>query len=75
MVSARATAYGRCPCGGSYELRPVEVRMQVDSEMVVLTDVPQGACPQCGGRVYKADILEALEVIRCRGAEPHSGAP
>lgn len=75
VVSALGMTYGRCPCTGWYESRSVEVRMQVDSQEVVLTDVPQGACPRCGGRVYKADILEILEVIRCGEAGRHSGAP
>jgi hypothetical protein len=75
VVSDRATTYGRCPCGGSYEPRSVEVRMQVDGEPVVLTNVSQGACPRRDGRVYKADILETLEVIRGGGAGRHSGAP
>jgi YgiT-type zinc finger domain-containing protein len=53
--------YGRCPCGGTYESRMVEVRMTVGSEKVVLSGVPQGACPRCGSRVYKAGVLEQLE--------------
>jgi YgiT-type zinc finger domain-containing protein len=53
--------FGRCPCGGVYEPRMVEVRMTVGSDKVVLREVPQGACPQCGSRVYKADVLEGIE--------------
>jgi YgiT-type zinc finger domain-containing protein len=55
--------YGRCPCGGAYEQRFVEVRMTVASKIVVLTDVPQGACPSCGSRVYKAETLERIESL------------
>ena len=55
--------YGTCPCGGIYGLRQVEVRMSVDGRSVVLSDVPQGACPQCGSRVYKAAELEAIESV------------
>ncbi|MBX7100707.1 MAG: YgiT-type zinc finger protein [Myxococcaceae bacterium] len=55
--------YGRCPCGGQYEHRAVEVRMTVQGKVVVLTDVPQGACPQCGSRVYKAEVLERIESL------------
>jgi YgiT-type zinc finger domain-containing protein len=75
VVSARAMTYGRCPCSGSYELRSVELRMSVDGEAVVLTDVPQGACPKCGARVYKGGILEIVEVIMRGEAGRHSGAP
>lgn len=55
--------YGRCPCSGIYQRRHVEVRMNVKGKAVVLTNVPQGACPQCGSRVYKAETLERLESL------------
>jgi YgiT-type zinc finger domain-containing protein len=55
--------YGRCPCSGLYENRFVEVRMTVQSKVVVLTNVPQGACPLCGSRVYKAEVLERIESL------------
>lgn len=55
--------YGRCPCTGIYQQRFVEVRMNVRGKTVVLTGVPQGACPQCGSRVYKAEVLERLESL------------
>lgn len=58
-----STEYGRCPCTGEYENRAVEVRMTVGSEVVVLNDVPQGACPLCGSRVYKAEVLERIEAL------------
>jgi hypothetical protein len=55
--------YGRCPCGGVYDNRVVEVRMTVGDKPIVLTDVPQGACPLCGSRVYKAGVLEGIEAL------------
>lgn len=55
--------YGRCPCGGRYENRYVEVRLTVSGKVVVLTQVPQGACPHCGSRVYKAEVLERIELL------------
>lgn len=55
--------YGSCPCTGHYEHRSVEVRMSVNEKVVVLTDVPQGACRSCGSRVYKADVLERIESL------------
>ena len=64
--------YGRCPCSGIYSQRRVEVRLNVAGSQVVLTDVAQGACPQCGSRVYKAEILEALEGLNCASAPPSS---
>ena len=56
--------YGDCPCSGTYEQRRVEVRItSADGELSVLSDVPQGACPICGGRVYKAQILASIECL------------
>ena len=37
--------------------------MTVNDEQVVLDDVPQGACPQCGSRVYKLTVLDELEAL------------
>jgi YgiT-type zinc finger domain-containing protein len=59
--------FGRCPCGGIYEPKLVEVTVQ-DAD-VVLTDVPQGHCPVCGGRIYKASVLDCIERIHS-GREP-----
>jgi hypothetical protein len=54
--------FGSCPCGGTYELRTVVVRItDGDEPRVLLEDVPQGACPNCGSRVYKAAMLESIE--------------
>jgi len=64
--------YGNCPCGGKYESRVVEVRMTVQGEYIVLTDVPQGACPNCGSRVYKTDVLERIESLMKKGRFGHS---
>lgn len=55
--------YGRCPCSGAYSQRAVEVRLNVGGKTVVLTNVPQGACPNCGSRVYKAEVLERIESL------------
>lgn len=55
--------YGRCPCTGRYENRFVEVRLTVNGRVVVLTAVPQGACPLCGSRVYKAEVLNRIESL------------
>ena len=73
MALPSASDYGRCPCSGVYERRTVEVRMTVAGEPIVLTDVPQGACPLCGSRVYKAGVLESIEAIM-RG-RPGPGSP
>jgi YgiT-type zinc finger domain-containing protein len=69
MTMSRALQWGPCPCGGQYENRTVEVRMTVQNESIVLSDVPQGACPRCGSRVYKAEVLERIESVM-RGQSP-----
>jgi hypothetical protein len=61
MVKSASFEWGRCPCGGTYEHRFVEVKMTVAGTPVVMNDVPQGACPNCGGRVYKAEGLSRIE--------------
>ena len=58
--------YGKCPCGGIYERRTVEVRLTVEGEALILPDVPQGVCPVCGSRVYKLDVLERIEATMKR---------
>ena len=53
---------GAAQCGGKYESRMVEVTIKgVGDEPVVLKNVPQGVCPVCSGRVYKAQVLERIE--------------
>jgi len=58
-----AIEFGTCPCGGRYETSFVEVRLNARTPPVVLTDIPQGSCPQCGSRVYKRDVLERIESL------------
>jgi YgiT-type zinc finger domain-containing protein len=69
MALPPASDYGQCPCGGVYERRTVEVRMTLGGEVVSLANVPQGACPLCDSRVYKAGTLEAIEAAM-RGPSP-----
>jgi hypothetical protein len=37
--------------------------MTVDEQVILLENVPQGACPLCGSRVYKAQVLESIERV------------
>ena len=60
--------FGTCPCGGTYEARVVQVQATVAGELKVLPDIPQGACPECGGRVYKPQTLEFIEASLMRPA-------
>jgi YgiT-type zinc finger domain-containing protein len=61
MALPPKSEFGPCPCGGHFEPRTVEVKMTVHGETIVIQDVPQGACPVCGSRVYKARVLEEIE--------------
>jgi len=63
MAASSTLDYGRCPCGGQYERRVVEVSFKTRHPPMVLRDVPQGACLDCGSRVYKAAILERIEEV------------
>lgn len=47
--------------------------MAVGSRTVVLTAVPQGACPVCGSRVYKPEVLERLEGLMKGGRYDRRG--
>jgi len=60
-----------CPCGGRFEPRLVTVRMTVRGQLEVFDDVLQGACPNCGSRVYDADTLERIEAaMQARALDP-----
>jgi YgiT-type zinc finger domain-containing protein len=55
--------YGRCPCSGVYDRRTVEVRLNVNGKVKIISGIPQGSCPMCGSRVYKPEDLERIEAI------------
>jgi YgiT-type zinc finger domain-containing protein len=61
MAASTEIQYGRCPCGGYYDSRTVEVRMTVHGNLIILPAVPQGSCSVCGSRVYKAMVLQYVE--------------
>jgi YgiT-type zinc finger domain-containing protein len=68
MPATAPLNWGTCPCSGRYEQRVVEIKMTVNGEAVVLKDVFQGACPNCGSRIYKTGQLQRIE-------ETMKGAP
>jgi hypothetical protein len=53
----------KCPCGGGYERSLVQIRMAAKEPPVVLEGIPQGVCPNCGGRVYDAATLDLIEAF------------
>ena len=52
MVKSAAFEWGGCPCGGRYDPRLIVAKLE---------QVSQGQCPNCGGRVYKAETLGRVE--------------
>jgi hypothetical protein len=62
MPASMGRDFGGCRCGSRFDDREVEVRFPLE-EPVELDSVPQGLCPNCGSRVYKAEMLERLEAI------------
>jgi YgiT-type zinc finger domain-containing protein len=74
IVTGMATEYGRCPCSGRYERRLVDVHF--NGGQVVLPNVPQGACPVCGSRVYNSAVLGWIEAafLRSRQDDPSGGS-
>ena len=65
--------YGSCPCGGLYEARFVTVNMTVEGAPVTIDDVPQGACPSCGSRVYKLPVLARIEATMKHAVPARAG--
>jgi len=61
MANSQATEWGPCPCGGHFENRLVDVHMTVQGQRLTLSDIPQGVCPNCGSKVYKAEMLGRIE--------------
>lgn len=55
--------YGSCPCSGFYDNRRVEVRLNVNGRVEILSQIQQGACPLCGSRVYKINVLDRIESL------------
>jgi YgiT-type zinc finger domain-containing protein len=72
MASLSEIEHGKCPCGGQFENREVEVTISVSSPAIVLSGVSQGVCPICGSRVYKARVLECIESVMREGSVPQS---
>lgn len=60
------TLNGRCPCGGDFSDRVVEVRFAAQGSVppLELEAVPQGCCETCGSRVYHASVLNRLELVQ-----------
>ena len=62
-INDMAFSYNGCPCGGTFESRFIDVTFRQFNPPVKLARVPQGVCPKCGSRVYKAEIMDLLESV------------
>ena len=58
-----APDFEKCPCGGRFDTRLVEVRMTSRDGPVTLNDIPQGVCGNCGSRVYRRATLTQIEAV------------
>jgi hypothetical protein len=61
MASLSEIEYGRCSCGAQFQNREVNIRTTAFGRAIELIGVPQGVCPLCASRVYKAQVLECIE--------------
>ncbi|MEU5958603.1 hypothetical protein [Streptomyces sp. NPDC047525] len=61
MTETTSVWYGRCPCGGAYRDRSIDVPIRSTTFPLVITDVGQGSCLLCDSRVYKASTLLMVE--------------
>jgi hypothetical protein len=55
--------FGRCPCGGRFETKVVDISIAAPTGPVRLSDVPQGHCPNCQSRVYRPEMLAHIENV------------
>lgn len=63
------TPDGRCPCGGEFADRWVDVRLAAEEPpdadrslpALELDGVAQGVCSSCGSRVYHVSVLNRIE--------------
>ena len=63
MPLSRVFDYGTCPCGGEHNSGMIPVTIHRAAGEPIVLSVPQGTCPLCGSRVYKAQVLERVEAI------------
>jgi hypothetical protein len=74
-VLPRVSTFGGCRCSGRFDRCSVEIRLLAAGRLVVLDDVPQGVCGSCGTRVYRPNILAAIEAVMRGYAIPGLAAP
>ena len=56
--------YGKCQvCGEQMVERQIKQDFQVKGDLIVIEDVPAGVCPQCGGKVVRADVGRQIATL------------
>ena len=49
--------YGECEiCNTPMQAKLIKQDFWIRGKLIVVEDVPAGVCPQCGGKVVKADV-------------------
>ena len=48
-------------CGGPLIEQDVTYRIELESKLIVVENVPAKVCLQCGERLYSADVVERLQ--------------
>lgn len=69
-VNENEIDYGECWCENPLEGVLVEIRVKVKDRIVVLQEVPQGVCAECGIKVFKPDTLDRAESLFRRASLP-----
>lgn len=53
--------YGNCDmCGAQMEEKLIKQDFWIRDELIVIENVPAGACPQCGEKIVKSDVGHLL---------------
>ena len=50
-------------CGSSLMQQEVTYTIEVDSQWVIIENVPARVCPQCGERLFSLETVERLQQI------------
>ena len=57
-------------CGGPLAEQNVTYRIELDSRLIVVENVPAKVCLQCGERLYSADTVERIQKTVWEGRPP-----
>lgn len=56
--------YGKCHvCAEQMIERQIKQDFWIKGDLIVIEDVPEGVCPQCGEKVVKADVGRQIATL------------